>query len=194
MKGAKAITPLEVEKTLNAFSGKYALRNKALFVLGIKTGLRISEVLSLRIQDIHKDGQILDRIYVQRKNTKGKISGRSIVLNPQAKKAVKTWINQLNASKELDETAYLFSSRKGTNKSISVQQAWNILKEAFDKAGLTGKLSCHTLRKTYAQQIYIKLNRELHLVQAALGHRNINSTIQYLNLNQDRIEEAILSL
>ena len=77
MKGMRPITDEEIEKIKDNFSGQYKARDYALFVLGIKSGFRISEILSLTLKDVFDNGRIQDRIYVQRKNMKGKNSKNS---------------------------------------------------------------------------------------------------------------------
>lgn len=72
--------------------------------------------------------------------------------------------------------------------------AWRILKEAYESNEMTGKLGTHSMRKTFADRIYDKLDRDLVKTQKALGHRNINSTVQYLSFREEEIDEAMLSI
>jgi Phage integrase family len=71
MKGCRALTDDEVARVIQAFRGTYAARDRALFVLGIKTGFRIAELLSLRMGDVWQHGQFLDRVAVLRRYMKG---------------------------------------------------------------------------------------------------------------------------
>ena len=80
----------EVGRVVESFSGRYALRDKAMFIVGIRTGYRISELLSLRIRDVLRpDGEIMDSVTVARRNVKGKTRGRTVPLHPEAKEALR---------------------------------------------------------------------------------------------------------
>ena len=104
MKGSRPLTDEEIGLIIEGFRGRFAARDRALFTLGVKTGLRVSEILSLRISDIFQHGRIVERVYIQRKNMKGKIQGRTVLLHPEVKEAVQTWIEQNNGS--LEATSY----------------------------------------------------------------------------------------
>jgi integrase len=67
------------------------------------------------------------------------------------------------------------------------------MKGAFSSNELSGKLSTHAMRKTFANRMYDKLNRDLVKVQRAMGHANINSTAQYLSFREEEIGAAILA-
>ena len=194
MKGARPLTDSEIAAVLNNFSGPYALRDKALFILGIKAGYRISEMLSLRVCDVWQANDVAERVSVQRKHMKGHREGRTVILNPEARAALKTWITALAAQSELRPDGYVFRSRKGSNRPISRVQACRILQRAFRANNLISHYSCHSLRKTFADRIYEKVGRNLFLTQQALSHKNINSTISYLSFKEDQIDQAILSL
>jgi site-specific recombinase XerD len=161
--------------------------------LGIKSGFRISEILSLTLKDVFDNGRIQDRIYVQRKNMKGKNEGRCVVVHPDAKMALSTWIAELIAN-GASENSFVFKSRNGRNKPISRIQAWKMLTKVYEASGLTGALGTHSLRKTFADRVYEKLGHDLLKTQRALAHRDIKSTISYLAFKQQDVDEAILSI
>jgi hypothetical protein len=75
-------------RVAQAFSGSYAARNRALFVLGGKTGFRISALLSPRVSDVWPHGRLVARVTVRRRPMKGKVQGRSVVLVPTAQAAL----------------------------------------------------------------------------------------------------------
>jgi integrase len=81
----------------------------------------------------------------------------------------------------------------GLRRAISREQAWRILQEAFGANELTGKLGTPAMRKTFANRMDEKLNRDLVKVQRAMGHRNINSTVAYLSFREEDIADAILA-
>jgi integrase len=191
MTGARPLNPTEATLVTTSFHGAFALRDRALFVLGLKTGFRISELLSLKVKDVWKDGQVVKVVSVPRKAMKGKHAARSLPLHEDARAAIRAWLEVMGTHRP---EAYLFEGqRKG--KAIDRTQAYRILQAAYKANGLEGKLGSHAMRKTFAHGVYEKLGHDLVKTQKALGHKNINSTVSYLGFGTEaEISEAILSL
>lgn len=194
MKGCRPLTDEEVERTLGCFGGSYPNRDHALFLLGIKSGFRISELLSLQLRDVMPRGKLVERVTVQRRHMKKKLEGRTVLLHPDAKEVLCAWLEELREAGYMTSDVYVFQSRKGLNRALSRVQAYRILQDAFEKAGLHGSLGTHSMRKTFANRIYERLDKDLLKTQRALGHRNINSTVSYLSFREEDIDEAILGM
>lgn len=190
MRGSRPLTDSEVESV----AGQLAPRDRALFVLGVCSGFRISEMLSLRVGDVEQSGRIVESIAVARKNMKGKTEGRIMPLAQRAGDAVAAWLEVLRAeSGEIRPDAYLFGSRKGRG-AMTRGQAWRVLKAAYAAAGLAGKLGTHAMRKTFAARIYKRLGHDLVKTQRAMGHKNISDTVKYLGFNIDGdVNAAVLA-
>lgn len=195
MKGCRSFTNEEAAAIMSSFSGQYAARDKAVFALGRYAGERISAILALKVGDVVQNGQIQDAVTFRRANRKGKTEGRTVRLHPEAKAALSDWIAAL-AKEEVFLTAgdYIFQSRKGHNRPIGRIQFYRILRAAADANGLTGKIGTHSMRKTFADKMYEALGRDIFRTQKALGHKNINSTVQYLSFKEQDIEAAILGM
>jgi integrase len=195
MRGCRPLTPDEVAVVLQSFGGTFAARDYALFTLGLFSGFRVSELLSLRVKDVCQHGQLVDRVTVQRRHMKRKRESRTVPLHPQARAAVQAWLAAMPASMapSVPDT-FLFRSRKGPNRPISRVQALRILKEVFASCELRGKLGTHTMRKTFAHNVHERLGRDLVKTQRALGQKNITTTILYLSFRDDEITQAILAL
>lgn len=191
MKGCRPLTDHEVESVMNAFDGHYAARDKAIFALGRYTGERISAILKLKVGDIVQDGRILDHVIYQRGNRKGKTEGRSVALHPKAAAAMARWINQLAKDNILTADDYVFQSRNGANHPLSRIQYHKILKEAVMANHISGKVATHSMRKTFAGQMYEKLDHDIFKTAKAMGHSNVNSTAKYLSFKEEEIEAAI---
>jgi integrase len=194
MKGCRPLSEEEVERTLACFEGPYANRDRALFLLGVKSGFRISELLSLQLRDVMPRGKLVERVTVQRRHMKKKLEGRTVLLHPDAKGVLCAWLEELREAGYMTSDVYVFQSRKGRNRALSRVQAYRILQEAFEKAGLHGSLGTHSMRKTFANRVYERLDKDLLKTQRALGHRNINSTVSYLSFREEDIDEAILGM
>jgi len=194
MRGCRPLNDVEVRDVSRSFWGEHARRDKALFLLGVKSGFRISELLSLRVRDVVQAGRLVDRVTVERRNMKKKLEGRTVLLHPEARAALTAWLEELGRYAELTGETFVFQSRKGDNRPITRVQAYRILREACDSCELTGKLGTHSMRKTFANKVYDALDNDLVKTQRALGHRNVNSTVQYLSFREEEIDEAILSM
>jgi integrase len=193
MKGCRPLTEAEVTLVQQSFGGVYAARDKALFLLGVKSGFRISELLSLRVGDVSQHGRLVDRVTVHRRHMKRKVEGRTVLLHPDAKAALAAWLLTLRQLPGYTPQAFVFRSRKGQNRPISPVQAWRILHDAVTANELTGKLGTHAMRKTFANRVYQQLNHDLVKTQRALGHKHINSTVGYLSFAEEEIDAAILA-
>jgi site-specific recombinase XerD len=162
MKGCRALTSEEVKLISDSFYGQYGNRNRTLFLLGCKTGLRISELLSLKIKDVYQDGRIKTEIEVRRANTKGRKSGSIVYLNnATARTALENWLRDLRDLGCGDEDAYVFQSRKGCNQPISRRQACRIFEQAARDNELDRKIATHSMRKTYARDMLRALDNNL---------------------------------
>jgi integrase len=204
MRGCRPLTDAEVLLVAKSFSGTYGTRNKALFVVGHRTGFRISELLSLRVVDCLEHEKIVDHLTVQRRHMKGgkagKTSSRTVALHPEARAALSVWLEALTKMLKgtLDPMTPVFCSRvrdkaTGLRRHISREQAWRILKEAFNSNELAGKLGTHAMRKTFCNRVYDLLKHDLVKTQRAMGHANVNSTVQYLSFREEEIDAAILA-
>lgn len=160
-------------------------RDRTLLIVGATTGFRISELLSLRLQDITSK-----HVKVERRNMKGQHSSRTVLLHPEAKAAIEALQYELN----LEPHHYLFRSREGDNQPLSRSQAYRALTAAFKELGLEGKVATHSLRKYFANGIYEGSGKDIVVTQRALGHKSVASTGHYLSFRESEIEAAILKL
>lgn len=193
MKGCRSFSDQEADLIEKSFSGPSAARDRAIFAMGRFTGERISAILHLKVGDVVQGGKMADVVTYRRANRKGKIEGRTVKLHPDAKAALTEWINQLSKGTVLIADDFLFRSRKGSGPVGRIQYH-RILKEAVQSNEMTGKIATHSMRKTFADRVYEALGRDIFRTQKALGHKNINSTAQYLSFKEADIEAAILGM
>lgn len=196
MAGCRALTDEEIGQVLKNFTGRFAKRNECAFVLGVKSGYRVSELLSIRVGDVMQHGQFKTHVVVEAKFMKGKRRSRSVVLHKAAKDAIAAYLAEYEQmwGRPMTPEMYLFRSQQGVNRRLSRSQFAKILHDIFDKLKMTGKLGTHVLRKSYAVKIYKILGKDLVKTQRAMAHENINSTVKYLqDFTADDIDQAILS-
>ena len=193
MKGVRPLYQDEIEKVLNSFSGNYEMRDRNLFVLGIKTGMRISELLSLTVKDVWQYDQPVDMLSLRKQVVKGKKEARAIPLNKDAKKAIrelKEWLSTQVVELTPDTPLFISQKSQKGNEPISRMQAHRILNEAFRKAGLTGKLASHSMRKSFGTRIYTA-TKDIMVTKELLGHANVNTTQKYIGVGMDALRAAV---
>ncbi len=190
------MTEQEVVLVTNCLCGRHGDRNRAFFILGLKSGLRCRELLGLRIQDVWDEG-ILERIQVRRSTTKGKRYGFSLPMHPLAAASLELYIK--NHCANIPVSSPLFRSTKrdpltGQFRALNRSTVWRLLKAAYRTAGLKGNTGCHSMRKTYCQKVYLALDCDLIATQAAMHHTTITSTLRYLSFDSGKVDAAILSI
>jgi integrase len=176
-------------------------RTRALILVGVNTGFRITELLSLRMgQLIGATGEVVDQVSVERRNLKGgkgamkrAVKCRTVRLNTEARAAIADYLASLGRIPTGDEP--LFPSRERPGSSISRSQAHRLLKSAAQLAGTdTARVSTHSLRKTFVAAIYAASGHDLIRTQRAVGHRSPLTTAAYLESTQAELDELVLSL
>lgn len=123
-----------------------SLRDYCLFVLGINSGLRISDLLRLRICDVSEKGKPKNRIRLREKKTN---KFRDFPISDNAKSAIKEYLK----TRIINENEPLFQSRK--NKGFLLrQQAYRILNDVAKSVGIKENIGTHTLRKIFGYHAY----------------------------------------
>lgn len=203
MIGCRPLSDPEYNRVLASFAGRYRLRDRLLFALGVASGFRVSELLSLVVSDLYRMGKPSSYIKVRRRHCKGQDSSRSVALAPGVWPYLEAWIRDLETFTVLgQQTPVFLSRRKGCGAGdgaaalvlapISRVQAYRILAAAFRVAGLD--LNCfgtHVMRKTFAARVYSALGENPVKLQKALGHRWISSTVAYISFDEAEIDRAV---
>ena len=192
MKGTRPLDNDEIRRVSACFTGMYEIRNRGLFMLGVSTGGRISELLSLRIGDVYQNGQPVSDLLFDKSIVKGKETSRAVPVNVDGRNAIDALVNwHRDRYGAIDDNRPLFPSRNGQGmQQMSRRTAHNVLKDAFMSAGLNGHLATHSLRKSFAQRLYDRTG-DIFAVQEMLGHRNVATTQKYLGVNYAEIRSAV---
>ena len=178
----QALTKEEVEKLLHSpNTGQVlGLRDRAMLELMYATGLRISEIINLKLEDLHLTMGTLQ--------TLGKGHKERIV--PVGDEAIK-WINRYleEARPKLlkqKRSNYLFLNFHGNN--LTRQGVWKNLKAEVRKAGIQKNITPHTLRHSFATHI-LENGADLRIVQELLGHADISTTQIYTHLSNKQLAD-----
>lgn len=191
MKGTRPLDNNEILLVSACFSGRYETRNRSLFMLGVSTGGRISELLSLSIGDVWQNATAVTDLLFDRSIVKGGEVSRAVPVNIDGRNAIETLIGwHSERYNTIAPTRPLFPSRnKRGSVAMNRQTAHEMLKQAFTAAGLNGKLATHSLRKSFAQRLYEE-SGDIYLVQELLGHKSVATTQKYLGVNYAEARQA----
>lgn len=149
-------------------------RDYFLFLFGINTGLRVSDIVPLKVKDLREKKQVT---IVQRKNKKKRIVKLLHILED-----IKEYTKGMNAED------WLFPSRKG-NGHISETQAYRALVKAGEMLG-RNDIGTHTMRKTFGYQHY-KRNKDIALLLEIFSHSAPSITKRYIGITQDEMDDSI---
>jgi hypothetical protein len=156
---------------------KLTTGNNLLFVAGINTGLRISDLLKLRVVDVKDKSHIEFR---EAKTSKNK----RFYINPILREYFDNYIQNMTSEQ------FLFASRKGFNKPITRVQAYKIINDAVKATGLCDKIGTHTLRKTFGYWHYQQF-KDTAVLQDIFNHSAPSVTLRYIGINDDMKDKTI---
>ena len=166
------------------------IRDWLLFVLGINSGLRISDLLKLTVEDVNGK----ERISIKETKT-GKT--KDFPLSDNCKKAIIEYLKSLKLT-----AGVLFPSRKssgsGNTGAISRQQAYDVINKAAMQVGIITKtnginIGTHTLRKTFGYHAY-QSGISIEVIQKLLNHSAPSVTLRYLGITQDELDNVYINL
>ncbi|MEC0092869.1 site-specific integrase [Paenibacillus macquariensis] len=153
------------------------LRNFIMFLLGVNTGLRISDILRLRVRDVTGS-----HISIREKKTKKQ---KRIFIVAELKRELQSYIE----GKPPNE--FLIKSREGMNRSITREMAYKIIRELGDEFALS-ELGCHTLRKTFGYIFYnYTTDKDIGMLMDFFNHASPKITLRYIGMEQDSMDMAL---
>jgi integrase/recombinase XerD len=170
----RAIDPVDVRVL---FSVLDHTRDRAFFLLLLRTGMRVGELLDLRASDLHlPEKKIL--IYMGEKNYRGRV----VYLSEDAVEAAEAWL----AIRDSHQDMLFYSSQRPTLSYPAVRIRF---KKYLEKTGLSGKgYTIHCLRHTFASEM-LNAGLRLEVLQQLLGHSSLEVTRQYARLTDKTREE-----
>ena len=169
----RAMNPVDVRKLLSVIE---EIRDRALILLLLRTGIRIGEALGLRLNDLDIKGRKVD-LYEGEKNSMGRV----VYLSDDALFAIKLWLRQRDKNKE-----FVFYGQ--SNGHLCYSTGRYLFVKYLKKAGLEQKgYTVHCLRHTFASEL-LNAGMRLECLQQLLGHQDIEVTRRYARLT-DRTRE-----
>ena len=197
MKSVEPIRDTKTIKNMRAILKSQSTRNELLFILGINVGLRISDILKLKVKDLTKLNTKAPKDYV-------------IITEIKTRKTKKFYIGDIvkkvieNYMKENDNPGfdtYIFLSRKGINMPITRQQAYRIINNAAESLGIVerndqgnlihGEIGTHTLRKTFGYHSF-QNGTSLELLMDLFNHSSKTQTLRYIGITEGQKKDVYL--
>lgn len=158
-------------------------RNNVIVEVLYGCGLRVSELVNLKLSNVYADEQMLQVIGKGEKE-------RWVPINPRALELMLTYIHTIRVHQPLrhGEEKYVFINRLGTR--LSRQYVFMFLKQAVADAGIKKKISPHSLRHSFATEL-VENGADLRAVQEMLGHASLSTTEIYTHLSRETLRETI---
>lgn len=193
----KALTISEIEILLSSterVGDLTALRDRAILEVLYGTGARVSEVVGLNLADMGKSMLTGDEVTTLKLRGKGS-KERIVPLGSFAKVAIENYLVRLRPSyvekskSSKAATALFLNSRGGRLSRVS---AWQIVTDAAEATGLSGKVSPHVFRHSYATHL-LDGGADIRVVQELLGHSSVTTTQIYTLITIDKVRQAYAS-
>ena len=171
----------EINKMISSIDGKDSLsiRNRAMMELLYACGLRISELLSLRLRNIHFMEKYLEVIGKGDKE-------RVVPIGEMALSALRNYIENARSELMTNKSDLLFFNYKG--EEMSRQGFFKYIKKLAKENGIEKEISPHTIRHSFATHL-LEGGTDLRIVQELLGHEDISTTQIYTHLDKSRIKD-----
>jgi len=171
MNSVEPIKDISEINSIKNYLKEHSLRDYCLFLLGINTGIRLHELLHLKVSDVtHPSGTVLSYLSLE------DYTNPPIYLNNDIREDLLRYIEKV----QLSRNCYLFPSKK-TNEPMTRQQVYRILNEAASKVGIQHPVGMTTLRKTFGYHAFRK-GIAISLIQKRLHHASSTETFQFIGV------------
>jgi len=186
-KGSRiTVDPIRNEKDIKKIKNRLKdnPRNYLLFTMGINNGLRISDLLKVKVRDV-KDLSVGETIKIKETKT-GKEN--VLMVNKAIHQAIKQHLEKINPN----ENDYLFQSRNGDNKPLTRETVNKMIKDWCDFIN-TGNYGTHTLRKTFGYIQRKKYGVGFEILCKRFSHSSPSITMRYLGIEDDEVNGILLN-
>ena len=187
MRRAKVLSDQEIKRVLAvaANSGQWSARNRCLFLLSLRAGLRAGEIASVRISDVlDQNGQVVDRLMLKSEQTKGQ-RGRIVFLSEKLRKEIEAYLSRVSY-RSTDRP--LFVSQKG-RRAFTAHGMVMLLGRIYQAAGIAGATS-HSGRRSFITKLASK-GISARVLQELAGHKHLGTTQRYIDVNDDMLRKAV---
>ena len=159
-------------------------RNRLLFILGINAGLRVQDLLNLRVGDI-KHAKVGDRVVLREKKTQKE---NVFMINKDIKDALEDYLKTVDAKDE----HFLFKSRKGSNAPLTTYAVTMYVQQWCDAINIPGNYGAHSLRKTWCYHQRKTYGTSWEVIAKRLNHSSPSITRRYIGVKEEEVEEVLM--
>ena len=196
MPQAKVLTNNEIDKILNYLNGhKYAFRNRAMFLLTHGCGVRIKELVSIRICDVlNREGQIREEINLSKDQTKGSL-GRTVYLSTKMRDLIHSYLCERFGLRDLyavtmtDTSRALFANQKNNERGFSASTGCQMFHYWYKHCSIDGG-SSHSGRRGFITNLANK-GVAIHVLKELAGHKSISVTEKYISKNPALLRASV---
>ncbi|MBW2966084.1 tyrosine-type recombinase/integrase [Candidatus Woesearchaeota archaeon] len=169
------LTKQEIFSMINSIKNK---KHKLLIELMYSSGLRVSEAVALKTENINLDEKIAKIIA-----GKGK-KDRLVILSKNLSQNLKKYLEKRKFT-----SSFIFPTQKNKQEHLSIRQAQKIVNKAAKQAGIKKKVFCHALRSSFATHL-LDAGTDIRVIQELLGHSSISTTQRYTKVSTEQIKKV----
>lgn len=185
-KGARIkVDPIRKIADIKSISKMLSVRNHLLFIMGVNNGLRAGDLLKLKAKDV-KNMQSGDTLTIRESKT-GKEN--ILVINKTVYKSLKIYLEMISPR----DSDYLFASRKGKNRPITIQAVNNLMKSWTKAINLNGNYGAHTLRKTWGYIQRVEYGVGFEIICKRFNHSSPAVTMRYLGIEDKEVHSTLMN-
>lgn len=187
MSQAKTLNAQELEKVLSYINTrKYSARDRAMLLVSHLSGMRVGEIASLTVGHVlDMNDEVRNEIRLTAGQTKGK-HPRTVFISSKLRNELAIYVQTIRKD---DKNRALFPTQKNPSKGFSANTLTQHFLSLYKSAGIDGA-SSHSGRRTFATQISQK-GVSVRVLMKCLGHRNISTTMAYIDANDDMLRNAV---
>ena len=180
------VEPIKSKKdieNIEKYLAKHSLRNQLIWVFGTNTGLRISDILALNVEDV----QNKQYVEIIEKKTK---KYKRFPLNNKLRNLIKEYLKIRDKQYSLTNEEPLFVGKKHCRLDRS--QVYRFINDVCNNLGIAVNVGTHTMRKSFGYHHY-KQNNDVALLQKIFNHSSPSITMRYIGIAQEELDESYIN-
>ncbi len=179
----KIPTVLTKEELTGLFNAVNNKKHRILLELMYSSGLRVSEAVSLKFEDLNLNEKV--GIVRQAKGKKDRI----IILSNNIIDKLEKYRQKRDKKQLFPDNPFIFPSNKKKDNHMSIRQAQKVINDAAIKAGINKRVFCHSLRSSFATHL-LDSGTDIRIIQELLGHSNLSTTERYTKVSTEQLKKV----
>ncbi len=176
----------DIQKIKDMLRRQKSIRDYALFVIGINTALRVSDLVRIRVAHVI-DILPMETISIRERKTK---KVRHVYINNTCYDTIRLLLKEIKEKNLLDNERYIFYSRIFQRQPITEDRVYRMVKGWCKAIGLRGNYGSHTLRKTWGYHQRVDFGVDMPTLMKCFGHSSQDITMRYLCIQPEEVKNA----